>query len=809
MDLVRDLRYALRSLRRYRGLTAVAVACMGVGIGVCATLFTAAQPWLFRPLPYPASERLVGLRETEPLREGQAGGGLSLLSAANYLDWRERSRSFESVGAFERGEANLATAEEPERVHAARVTASLFPTLRVAPVRGRGFTSDEDQPGGRPVALVGFRLWQQLLGGDQGASGRTIKLDGVVHAVVGVMPPGFAFPEFAEVWTPLRLERGGGGRDEHDLDTVARLATGVTVEQARSDLRGIAASLERERADANRGRGAEVRPLLAWQTPPGVVVGFELLLAAGLFVQLIACANVANLLLAKSASQRQEIAMRLALGASRGRLLRQFTVETLLVTAAGAALGLLAATWGVGQLMADTPVQPPFWVRLDLDLRAFAFVVAIAGASTLVVGLMPVLQARHLNVADGLKEGSRSVAGGPRARLGRLLVVSELGLSLVLLVGAALMVQSFVRRQQVDPGFDAHGVLTARLALSGDAYADGKLRAAFVEELARRLRARPDVDEAGVANGLPFAAPEVGWWARTFEVEGRPVEPGRAPSAAYYSVSAGYLEATGMRLREGRLFRPEEEAEGREVVVVSDDLAHQLGNGADAIGRRLRIAGGPWLTVVGVVEETREGGDMLLVDSKPRGQLYVPYRRDPWSRVSLVVRARSDPSRLAALLRETVRGLDPSLPLSSVFTLEDVRVRASWVAQMWGRMLTQVASLALLLSALGVYGVVSHMVSQRSHEIGIRMAMGATRGDVQRLVVGEGLRLALQAVAVGVLGALALTRALASLLYGVAPHDPTTLLAGAGLLTLAAVAASWAPARRASRVDPLVALRAE
>jgi len=443
-------------------------------------------------------------------------------------------------------------------------------------------------------------------------------------------------------------------------------------------------------------------------------------------------------------------------------------------------------------------------------VRAIAFVVAVAGTSALVVGLIPVLQAGHMNVVDGLKEGSRSVAGGPRARLGRMLVVSELGLALVLLVAAALMVQSFVRRQQTDPGFDTGGVLTARLALSGDAYADGEHRAEFLEELARRLRARPEVVEAGVANGLPFVDPQAGgWWARSFDVEGRPVEPERRPSAAYYAASTGYLGATGIRLRQGRLFSPEEEAEGREVVVVSDDLAAQLGNGADAIGRKLRIADGPWLTVVGVVGETREGGDMLLVGSKPRGQLYVPYRRDPASRVSLVVRARSDPARLAAGLRETVRGLDPGLPLSSVFTLEDVRLRASWVARMWGRMLAQVAAVALLLSALGVYGVVSHMVSRRTHEIGIRMAMGATRGDVQGLVVREGLWLALQAAAVGALGALAATRALASLLYGVAPHDPPTLFACALLLTLAVAAASWAPARRASRVDPLVALRAE
>ena len=402
------------------------------------------------------------------------------------------------------------------------------------------------------------------------------------------------------------------------------------------------------------------------------------------------------------------------------------------------------------------------------------------------------------------------MAGGPRARLGRLLVVSELGLSLVLLVGAALMVQSFVRRQQVDPGFDAGGVLTARLALSGDAYADGRRRAAFVEELARRLRARPQVDEAGVANGLPFVDPQAGgWWARSFEVEGRPVEPERAPSAAYYSVSAGYLEATGMRLRHGRLFSPEEEAEGRDVVVVSDDLALRLGSGADAIGRRLRIAGGPWLTVVGVVQETREGGDMLLVGSKPRGQIYVPYRRDPWSRVSLVVRARSDPSRLAAALRETVRGLDPGLPAQ----LRLHARRRPGAGELGGPDVGSDArpggrARAAALRPRGLRGRLPHGLAAHPRD---RHPDGDGRdaGDVQRLVVREGLRLALQAAAVGVLGALVLTRALASLLYGIAPHDPPTLLAGAGLLTLAAAAASWAPARRASRVDPLVALRGE
>ena len=545
-------------------------------------------------------------------------------------------------------------------------------------------------------------------------------------------------------------------------------------------------------------------------TPPGVVIGLALLLAAGIFVQLIACANVANLLLAKAIAQRREVAMRLALGASRGRLLRQFLIESLLLSAAGAGLGFLAASWGVQQLVAGTPVQPPFWAVYDLDLRAVAFVVGVTCASALVVGLVPALQAGRTSVLDTVREDSRTVAGGSRGRLARLLVVSQLAAALVLLVGAALMVQSFARRYAIDPGFDTKPALTARLSLSGDGYADPRHRADLLEELVRRLRDRPDVVEAGITNALPFSDPlSGGWWARRFEAEGRPNERGHEPAAAYYTVSSGYMRATGLRLRAGRLFSGEEEAQGRDVAVISDDLAARLWSGSDPVGRRLRVDAGPWLRVVGVTAETREGGDMLLADAKPSGQIYVPYRRDFPQAVSLVLNARSDPAGLAGALRETVQSLDPGLPVDSVFTLDEVRARASWVAQLWGRMLSQVAALALILATLGVYGIVSHMVSQRTHEIGIRMALGARRGDVVRLVVRQGARLALQAVAVGLLAALLFTGALSSLLYGVDARDPATLLGCAALLALTVLVASCAPAWRATRVDPIAALRAE
>jgi putative ABC transport system permease protein len=780
---------------------------MGLGIGVCATLFASANPWLFRPLPYAQPERLMALRETLP--QASEGTRTEHLSAPDYLDWTSRSRSFEAFGAFERNESNLSTEEQPERVPGARITATLFPLLGKEAVVGRGLRADEDRPGGPPVAVLGHGLWRRLFDGDPGAMGKTIKLDGIPHTVVGVMPPGWAFPEYAEVWTPLRLGPGGQDRGVHRLDVLARLGAGVTVDQARADLRTIAADLEREHPDTNRGRGASVSPLLEDQAPPGVAAALRLLVGAGLFVQLIACANVANLLLARAASRRKETAVQLALGASRGRLLRRSLAEALLISAAGAGLGLLLASWGATMTFGAIPIRPPFWAEFGLDGRVVLFTVAVAVLSALLVSLGPAIQAGKAGIVDDLKEGARTVAGGPRGRLGSVLVVAELGLSLVLLVGATLLVKSFIHRYDVGAGFDTKGVLTARIALSGEDYADKTKRAVFLEELVRRLRDRPLVAEVGISNGLPFPDPLYGgWWSRSLEVEGEPVESDRRPMATYATATSGYLRSLALPVVAGRLWSAEEEAEGRRVVLVSDGLAGRLWSG-DAIGRRLRFPNGEWLEVVGVVKETRDAGDVLGVGARPAGQVYVPYRQDPWTAVSLVVRTAADPKGLAAAMREEVRALDPTLPLHSVLTLDEVRSRAIWVPRLWGRMLAAVAAFALLLAALGVYGVVSYAVSQRTHELGVRAAIGAARGDVLRLVLGQGLRLALGAAAAGLLGAVALSGALSGLLYGVDALDPVILLGSASLLTLVAVVASFGPAWRATRLDPLAALRSE
>ena len=619
------LRHAVRSLLRYKLLTVLAVACMGLGIGTCVTLFTALNPWLYRPLPYPAAERLVSVRETLPESGGQ-WSGRDLLSGPSYLDWQARARSFDSIAAIERTEYNLSAEGEPERVPAARVTASLMSTLGVAPVAGRLFGASEDRPGSA-VALVSHSLWQRRLGADPAIVGRALRLDGRLYSVVGVMPERFNFPEYADVWTPLGLEVGGK-RDERRLDVVARLREDTSVAQAGSEAAAIAAQIAREHPDSNEGRSAVVWPYIQSFTPPGVVIGMYLVLAAGLFVQLIASANVANLLLVKAMGQRHDTAVRYALGARRSDILRQSLVETLIVSAAGGALGLALGTAGASWVVTASPVQPPTWVRYDVDWRVVAFTIALTAASALAVSLVPALHGR--NLVGELKDSGRTSSAGARGRLGRLLTVAELAAALVLLVSASLMVQSFHQRYASDAGVATHGVLTARLALAGDAYKEPSRRAAFADELVRRLQAEPEVVEAGVSSALPFAdAAAGGWQSRGIEIEGQPIETGQAaPRAVYFAVSPGYPAAVGLGLRAGRWFSAEDDEQRREVVLVSSSLARRAWGAADALGNRVRIEGGPWLRVVGVVEDVRDAGDATLIGGKPGDQVYVPFRAD-------------------------------------------------------------------------------------------------------------------------------------------------------------------------------------
>ncbi len=799
-----DIRHGLRVLVRNGGASTLAVVCLGFGIGIQTTMFAGADPWLFRPLPYAEPERLAAVREADPR------GSSRLASVASFFTWKEQSTSFADLGAVARVGFNLSTEDEPERIRGARITASLFPLLGVQPVEGRVFTIEEDRPAGPPVCLIGQALWRRHFHGENGVIGATLKIDGEAHTVVGLMPPGWAFPEQAEVWTPLRLDPGERDRARRWLDVTGRLRPGVSLESARGELETLARRVAAEHPDTNAGWGFRVTPLLEQLTPPGIRTALLLMLAAALFVLLIACANVASLLLAQGIDRRREIATRLALGAAPGQVLRQMLVESLLLALPGGALGVALGSWGTDLMARSVPIPPPFWATMEMNPRVLLATLASSLLASVAAGLLPGLEAARLDVRGALQEGGRSSSAGVRSRrLGNTLVAAELAVSVVLLSSALLMIRSFRERQRFDLGLDPGGVLSARLTLSGERYLKASARSAFLEEVIRRARALPGVEAAaGVTSLLMSDEMGGGWSTAYFEVEGLPVPAAKRPSTMVQAATAEGFAALGIAILQGRGFLESEVAEGADVTVVSDGLARRFWPGLDPLGRRLRLGEGEWLRVVGVAREVREPKSILGLGDKPPGQVYLPYSRQAFSNVTLVVRG-TQPAALAGALRVEVRRLDPLLPLYDVRTLMEARRRADWVARLWGQMLAWAAAVGVLLACVGVYGVVTRSVARRTQEIGVRMALGADRGAVVGLVLGQGLRLSLAGVAVGVLGALLLTRVLAGLLYGVSATDPATLLASALVLLGVAVLATYLPARRATTVDPIAALRSE
>jgi putative ABC transport system permease protein len=801
--LMADMRHAFRVLIRNAGSSTLAILCLGFGIAVQTTMFSGADPWLFRPLPYNEPERIVALREANPL------GANRLASVPVFFAWKQ-SASLSELGAVVRVGFNLSTENEPERIRGARITASLFPLLGVQPVEGRLFTPEEDSPGGHPVCLIGEALWRRHFGGRSGVVGATLKIDGEAHTIVGMMPAGWAFPEQEEVWTPLRLDPAQRDFGARGLDVVGRLRPGATLASAGGELDALARRVASESPETSEGWGFRVMPLLEQLTPPGIRTALFLMLAAGTFVLLIACANVATLLLAQGIERRREIATRLALGAGTGRIVRQMLVESLLIALAGGALGVALGHWGNVLLASAIPVRAPFWATMDINLRVLWVTLLSCVLASVAAGLLPALEAARLDVRGTLQDGGRSGTAGARARrLGNLLVGAELAASVVLLSGALLMIRSFEARQSFDLGIDPSGVLSARVTLSGERYREPAARWAFIDELVRRARTLPGVEEAAAVTSLLMSDEFGGGWSSaSFEVDGQPVPVAKRPSTVVQGSTAGGFAALGIAIRQGRGFHESEVAEGADVAVVSEGLARRFWPGGEPLGRRLRLANGEWLRIVGVAADVREPSSILGLTDKPAVQVYVPYARRASSGFNLVLRARQE-TGLAGALREEVRRLDPLLPVYDVRTLHEARRSADWVARLWGQMLGWAAAAGALLACAGVFGVISRSVARRTQEIGVRMALGADRRSVLRLVLGQGLRLALLGIAVGVLGTLALTRALAVLLHGVSPTDPVSLLASPVALLLVAVVATYVPARRATAVDPMTALRCE
>jgi predicted permease len=803
MDTIRqDLVYALRRLRQAPGFTLVAVATLAVGIGANSAIFSVVNAVLLRPLPYPEADRLVSVASTWK-------GRRTVYSPQNFLDTAAAARSFEGLAAWDPGGMTLGGAGRPKGVEGAQVSAGFFDLLRVRPVLGRGFAADENEPGRTRVAVLGHALWRERFGADPGAVGRSVAVDGVPHVVVGVAPEGFSYPEGRELWTPLEYDARfrGDSRGAWYLTAIGRLRPGVTVEAADREVAAIAANLARAYPDDNEGVGASVASLQA-VTVQGARGALLLLLGAVGFVLLIACVNVANLLLARGAAREAEVAVRVALGAGRGRIVRQLITESLVLAVVGGGAGLLLATLTLDALLALRPAGVPRLAEVRIDGAVAAFATGLSLLTGVLFGCFPAWQAARRTTAQSLREGGRGTVGrGSRLRAG--LVVGQTALAMVLLAGAGLLVRSFDQLRRVNPGFEAADALTFRLKLPENAYTEASQRAAFYDQLLARLRALPGVGAAGGITGLPLSGAR---YSFSFTVKGRPpVPPPQQPSMELRVATPGYFEAMGIPVVQGRAFTGGDGASAPRVVVLSETAVRRYFAGEEPLGQEIvtgmrgldgQNAGG---LVVGVVGDVKDHG----LDTEPLPEIYLPLGQAPPRTVDLLLRTRVAPRSLVPAVEDVVRAADPELPVERTRTLEEVVARSISEPRFYMLLLAAFAATALGLAALGIFGVMSYAVAQRSHEIGIRVALGARPVDVLGMVMRHALVLSVAGVAAGLLGALALSRAVASLLFELSPTDPVTLASVAALLTAVALLASYWPARRATRVDPLVALRSE
>jgi putative ABC transport system permease protein len=800
--LLQDLRYGLRMLAKKPGFTFVAVFTLALGIGANSAIFSVVNGVLLRPMPLEAPERLIKIWEALP------AGGQGTASAPNLKDWREQNTVFNGIAAFQFSSFNLGGQESPERLSGAIVSPNFFDVVGVRPRLGRAFQTGEDEAGRSRVALLSHRLWQRAFGGDTGVVGREIPLNGENYVVIGVMQPDFRFPSRqTEIWVPLVIPPDlVDSRDNHWMFTLARLKPDVGFEQAREQMMTIAKRLEQQYPDAQARRSVFLIPLQE-ETVQNVRPALRALMFAVGFVLLIACANVANLLLARATSRRREIAVRTALGAGRLRLVRQLLTESLLLALAGGAMGLALAKWGVEALLVLAGNFLPRANEVGLDWRVAAFTAALSLITGVFFGLIPALQSSRVELQSALKEGA-GAGGGAQTNLMRgALVVVEVAATLVLLIGAGLLIKSFIRLYETDLGFKAENVLTMSLALPKAKYPDAQAMAIFHQTLLERVGSLPGARSAGVINYLPL---QQSGFNGDITIEGQgPYEPGRAPWAEFRAISPDYFSAMSVPLISGRFYTAQDQSNSTPVVIVNQTLARRYLSGQDPIGKRIRVIGNNWRTVVGVVGDVRQSG----VTQAARAEVFVPITQAVYTpltqTMSLAVRADAEPEALVSAVRNAVREIDPAQPVFNVKTMEAVVADSVSDRRLNMLLLGIFAAVALTLAVIGIYSVMSYTVSQHTREIGIRMALGARPMDVLKLVVSQGMGLTLVGVGLGVAGAFGLTRLMATLLYGVTATDPLTFAAVSALLVIVSLLACCVPARRATKVDPMIALRNE
>ena len=817
--MVQDLRFGGRMLRRSPGFTASVVLTLALGIGANTAIFSVINSILLRPLPYQDPEGLVQLWEISSQQKGS--NDKNSVSLPNFVDWREQNQSFEYMAAYLARSMNFTGEEQPERLQGVVVSPSFLPLLKVQPFIGRAFLPDEAQPGKHRVVMISYSLWQRRFGADPNITEKTMLLNGIGHPIIGVLPERFQFPDpegrrapgssagqTTDLLLPMAFDpKNLGDRGSHFLLALGRLKPGVTCEQAQAEMDSIANRLEGLYPESSKGWTIRVVPLHE-QVVGEVRPMLLLLLAAVGFVLLITCANVANLLLARATTRHKEMALRLALGAGRGRLIRQLLIESLLLAILSGGIGLLVAYWGSQAIVTLSLSELPRAHEIAIDNRALIFTLGLSLLTGILFGIVPALQASRINLNESLKEGSKSAtAGVHRNRFRSLLVVSEIALSLVLLIGAGLLIKSFVRLANVKTGFEAGNLLTANLSLPFSKYPEPEKRMAFFEQVLEKLQAIPGVQSVGATTDLPLSGSNNNI---TFIIEGRAAALlSDEPAANWRAVSPDYFTTMGMTLVNGRGFTNRDRKGTPEVVLINEAMAERYWPGESAIGKRITIydndAPRPWREIIGIVSNIRH----FNLRKEPVPEMYVPHLQRPQSSMTLVSRLTSDQQSVIAAMREAVLSVDKDQPTYNIRMMSQVISESLTSSRVIMLLLGIFAAVALVLAGVGIYGVMSYSVAQRTREIGIRMALGANMGNVLRMVIWQGLSVAIVGLVIGAAGAYALKQVIVNQLFGVEATDPLTFVMVSALLLLIVLLACWIPARRATKVAPMIALHHE
>jgi putative ABC transport system permease protein len=802
-NMVQDLRFAARTLRKNVSFTAAAIVCLALGVGVTTTVFSAVNATLVRPLPFARPDELVAVY-SRMIATGE--GGINI-SYPDFLSWRDENRAFAQFGMWTWQTLSFTGDREAERVEGGAITANIFPLLGVQPILGRTFLRDEERPGNDRVVLLGFGIWQRRFAGARDIVGRTVTIDSRPYTVIGVMPRGFAFPERGQAWVPLAVDVA---REDHGnryfAGALGRLKPGVTLEQGQRDLAAISARLAKELPNQNKGwdvQAISLREDLVGDLERPLIV-FSV---AVVFVLLIACVNVANLMLARGTARQREIAVRTALGAGRARLVRQLLTESVVLALFGGAIGAALSVFGVQFFRRAFPRDVPYYLSLHVDWPTLAFAVGISVLTGMIFGIVPALRSTGGSVEGGLRDAARGATGGvARSRLRSALVVTELALSVVLMVGAGLLIKSYRTLEGTKLGFDERGVLTFRLSLPTATYPPGARRTAFYDAVLERLGALPEVASAAAAQGVPFS----GWDVQsTTMAEGwPPARAGEGFVSHYQYVSPNFLATLGAPIIHGRALSPTDRDTTAPVGIINETFAKRAFPREDPIGKRVRFGGpdsrDPWIRIVGVARDFRH-----YRLPQPMGPaLYMPYAIYTPATETIALRVkRGDATAIVPAVRRIVREINPDVPMYRIQTMEEILAGSLWRQRLQGQVLGLFAALAIILATVGIYGVVSYAVLQRTREFGVRVALGAQRRDVIGLVLADGTKLAVIGVVIGIGGAVLLTRLIRTLLYEVTPTDPATFVGVALGLAAVALVASYVPARRATRVDPVVAMR--